>query len=385
MMLVRRASLLLAVCAACSFDHRVPAMITDGGDGDSPVTDGPEVTSDTRSSLCFGTFKTICLTALPTNDFVVDTERTINTDTGCPLVESQGTGQTLCVVVARTMHINDKLRASGPRPLVLLATETIDISGTGLVDVGSFKWTSGPVPEFIGAASASGATLCGAPTAGAGDFETNGMSGAGGGAGGSFGGQGGAGARGLNSGGGVGGVSANATGAPSYMRGGCRGTSGGSGNGNVTGAGGAGGGAALLIAGSAINNAGQVRAGGMGGYGGGDHSGGGGGGAGGMIVLDSPAINNSGVINANGGGGGEGGGYSPGGGGSSALTGTGPAEAGTGNAYGGDGGAGSWATTLTGEPGATGSFGGGGGAGGAGVIRIYPAVTLAGIVSPPPS
>jgi hypothetical protein len=381
--------MVLVVCGACSFDHAMPinSGTGDGGVIDSPdsaVPPDPDATADARA--CFGSFVNVCLQALPTTDVIVDTDRDVNTDTGCPVVAPQPTGQTLCVVVGRNVTINARLRGNGPRPLAVLATGTLVISGAGMVDVGSYKLIDGfgnPTSEIIGAAAATGSTLCGTPTNGAGDAGPG--AGAGGGAGGSFGGKGGAGARGVNNAGGNGGSSANAIAAPSFMRGGCRGTNGGSGNNNVAGVGGAGGGAVLLIAGTSIANAGHIRAGGMGGYAGGSESGGGGGGAGGMIVLDAPAIANSGIVNANGGGGGEGGGNSTGEGGTSALTGNGAAPGGANNTNGGDGGAGSWASTLAGVNGSTAAMGGGAGGGGAGVIRLVPAQTLAGVVSPDPT
>jgi hypothetical protein len=387
-MLFRRASIVLAVCGACSFDHGVPMNNGNGGDSgvDGPDSSMPDPDAPDANPNCFGTFVNVCLQALPTTDVVVDTDRDVNTDTGCPVVAPQPMGQTLCVVVGRNVTINARLRGNGPRPLVVLATNTLMISGGGLVDVGSFKIIDGfgnPTGEVIGAAAATGATLCGTQTAGAVD---NGQgAGGGGGAGGSFVGKGGAGAAGANNLGGAGGTSANAIAAPSFMRGGCRGSNGGSGAGNTAGAGGSGGGAVLLIAGVSISNAGHIRAGGMGGYAGGTSSGGGGGGSGGMIVLDAPSIANAGIINANAGGGGEGGGNSTGEGGFSALTGTAAAAGGANNPNGGDGGAGSWQTTVTGAPGVTGLMGGGGGGGGAGVIRVYPSLTLAGTVSPNPS
>lgn len=392
-MLLARASCLLAVCGACAFDHGVVQGTDDAsvvGDDASIMTDAPPVDGDPvvppDAANCFGSFVTVCLTTLPMDDRVVGTETKIDTDADCTQVVAQATGPALCVVAARAITVTATLHASGSRPLVLLATQTMTIGGSGLVDVGSYRLEQGGsvVDEFIGAGTASGATLCGSPTNGGND---NGFdAGAGGGAGGSFGGAGGSGASGMNGAGGSAGAAAAASGAPSFLRGGCRGTSGGNGNNRAGGKGGAGGGAVLLVAGSGITNAGHIRAGGMGGYGGAIESGGGGGGSGGMIVLDAPSITSSGIINANGGGGGEGGGGSDvGGGGNSALAGTGPAAGGVYNVNGGDGGAGSWSTSLGGSSGATDANAGGAGGGGAGVVRVYPAQSLGGTVSPPPS
>lgn len=382
MMSFRRASLVLAVCGACSFDH---ARVADGDGGvDVAEPDSAFLPDPDASGNCFGSFVTVCLETLPANDLTIDTDRDVNTDTGCPAVAPQPMGQTLCVVVGRDITINARLRGNGPRPLAVLATGTLTISGGGLVDVGSYKLVDGfgnITGEVIGAAAAT--TLCGSATNGAADVGAG--AGGGGGAGGSFGGNGGNGASGVNNAGGAGGTSAPAIAAPSFMRGGCRGSSGGSGNSNTAGAGGAGGGAVLLIAGTSISNAGHIRAGGMGGYPGATASGGGGGGAGGMIVIDAPTIASSGIVNANGGGGGEGGGNTAGEGGTSALTGNAAAPGGANNTNGGDGGAGAWATGVMGVNGSTGAMGGGAGGGGAGVIRVVPAQTLAGVVSPAPT
>jgi hypothetical protein len=385
-----RAHWLLAVCGACGFDHGVggsdaaPGSDSSQPPGDAAIIDAPAVPADART--CFGTFKSICFTTLPQNEIDVSSASTVSTANGCPIVVAQTTGPSLCVIAARNITISASVQASGPRPLVFLATETLTITGAGLVDVGSYKLVAGQnVNEVIGAGASTGSTLCGGGAVGGADNSQT-APGGGGGAGGSFGGAGGAGARGVNGTGGTAGSAGTAAGTPSFLRGGCRGSSGGSGNGNPAGFGGAGGGAVLLIAGTSIDNAGHIRAGGMGGYGGGIASGGGGGGSGGMIVLDAPSITNTGILNANGAGGGEGGGGTGAGdGGSSALAGTAAADGGSVNANGGDGGRGSWQTALGGTVGGTGNNGGGGGGGGAGAIRIVPAQSVIGTVSPDPS
>jgi hypothetical protein len=389
--LARWSFILVMLGSACDFSHGVPNQDNGSGSGSadaSVVVDGSTlidagVIVKPDAQQCFGSFINICLQSVPTNDYTVEVNTDIDTNTGCPYVFNQPTGQTLCGIVAKTIHINASLRANGPRPLLLIATDTITISAAGSIDVGSYKILTIPVTEVIGAGAATGNTLCGNASNGGSD---NGASpyGGGGGAGGSFVGRGGAGARGVNGAGGTAGSSANVFGTPTFMRGGCRGTSGGTGNGNIPGIGGAGGGAVLAIAGVSITNAGHIRAGGMGGYGGNTESGGGGGGSGGMIVLDAMTIMNTGILNANGGGGGEGGGNTSGDNGNSALTGTSAALGGAINTNGGNGGEGSWPPFVTGEQGATGNNGGGAGGGGAGAIRIFPAQSVGGTVSPNP-
>lgn len=387
-MLYRRVAWLLAAATGCGFDAGVIPGARGGDGGDAPVTIDAATTDgaidvNIDASNCYGTFVSICLTAPPPAELAYATATVLDTDAGCTQIVAQTSGPALCVIAAGKIRVDAPVRASGSRALVLLATQSLQIGAQGMVDVGSFRDVAGPVTEIIGAAQASGA-LCGSPSAGGNDggFTV----GAGGGAGGSFGGRGGNGARGDNNGGGTAGESATAAATPTFVRGGCAGTSGGSGASNAGGKGAAGGGAVLLIAGASIANAGHIRACGMGGYGGAVLSGGGGGGSGGFIGLDAPSVANTGIVNANGGGGGEGGGgVEAGATANSATTGTTSAPGGTGNDNGGDGGAGSYGATLTGGAGATGSNGGGAGGGGAGVIRVFPAQTLAGTVSPPAS
>jgi hypothetical protein len=381
-----RAAWLVALCTACGFDHGVIAGSDGGGSGSNPQIDGavdaPAIPPD--SAHCYGTFVPVCLTATPPADYTVSTATALDTDTDCTQVVTQTSGPALCVVAAQTIHIDAPLQASGSRALVLLATDTLEVGAAGVVDVGSYRDVVGQVTEVVGAGMASGA-LCGAPTTGGND-DTGGSSGAGGGAGGSFGGAGGNGARGRNSAGGAGGLSVAASTPPTFVRGGCSGTTGGAGNGNAGGKPGAGGGAVLVIAGTSITNAGHIRACGMGGYGGERLSGGGGGGSGGFIGLDAPTVTSTGIVNANGGGGGEGGGTNDAGyTASSGVLGTAGAAGGTGNVNGGDGGGGSFGAAPMGYGGATDANGGGAGGGGAGVIRVFPAQSLGGTVSPPAS
>ena len=381
-----RAAWLVALSTACGFDHGVVAGTDGGGSGSNAqidaAIDAPDIPPD--GAHCYGTFVTVCLAATPPADYTVGTATKLDTDTECTQVVAQTSGPGLCVVAAQTIHINASLQASGSRALVLLATETLEVGAAGMIDVGSYRDVSGPVTEVVGAGAASGA-LCGTPTTGGND-DNGGSSGAGGGAGGSFGGAGGNGATGRSSAGGAGGLSVAASTPPTFVRGGCSGTTGGAGDGNAGGKPGAGGGAVLLIAGTSITNAGHVRACGMGGYGGERLSGGGGGGSGGFIGLDAPAVTSTGIVSANGGGGGEGGGTNdPGYTASSGILGTAGAAGGTGNVNGGDGGAGSFGAAPMGYGGATDVNGGGAGGGGAGVIRVFPAQSLGGTVSPPAS
>lgn len=237
----------------------------------------------------------------------------------------------------------------GPRPLVILAATTIEISG--VVTVGSGVLAN---ERHVG----PGGSLGGAPAnpapglGGGGAAAPNG-----GGGGGSFGGSGGTG----GSGGGGGAVFGTASLEPVFGGGG-----GGGGRSFVPGAiGGDGGGAVQLSACGSIRIQpnGIVDAGGSGG--GATSENGGGGGAGGAILLEARVIEIAGFIGANGGGGG--------GGGESGRRGD-PLEV---PALGGasmsiaHGGNGNDRVGIAGDGGAmTGCCSGGGGGGGGGRVRI---------------
>ena len=313
-------------------------------------------------------------------------------DTAGPGCNEVVTDAGYCVMAATDITIAATLRASGPRPLVLVASGSITVAAGGLIDVGSHR---GADPEFGAGADP---TTCGsgqAPTASSGSGITSG-----GGAGGSFVGLGASGGDGDQ--GGTGGVSAQGA-ASSQLRGGCPGqdgagspSSGTSGNFR-----GHGGGAVFLIATREIDIQGNINATGEGGGGGARIStpdggcGGGGGGSGGMIGFDAPVIRGSGLILASGGSGGGGGGERVRGADgvspsttSAAMGGAGARNNQTDNVrVGGDGGAGSFATggPTDGERGTNdhvGTGGGGGGGGGTGVIKAPATANLGANISP---
>jgi hypothetical protein len=325
---------------------------------------------DALPSGCFGGFVTVCPDAPITGNtqLAINVPTTLNTTTSpqcMPYHLPDGTPDArFCVVGAKTIAIGQlgRWNVTGTRPLVVVATGQLDVAGT--IDAAS----------HIGGTSGPGAdpAACVAGAVPAGDE---------GGPGGSFGTVGGA-------GGAVDLAASVAAGPPTLkpldLRGGCPGSSGSGGN---AGASGRGGGALYLIA-NELSITGTVNASGAGGRGAGLSAGGGGGGAGGMIVLDAATLTvaNSARIFANGGGGGEGGGGSNGG--DDGVDSTAPATAGLGGAgnagAGGDGGDGA-ANGLPAERGGNGADSGGGGGGGAGVIRVLPAQTIGGSISPPPS
>ena len=281
----------------------------------------------------------------------------INTDTSPLCIAFAQTNA--CVIAGATVNlpIGTTVTATGSRPLVILATQSLAIEGT--LDVASHRQGQ------LGAGANDAACI-------AGQAATNKY----GGPGGSFGGRGGA--------GGGGPLAAAATTSITTLRGGCAGLQG---AGGTQGAGGSGGGAVYLIAASSLAITGTINASGAGGGGAIDTAGGGGGGSGGMIGLDAPSITiaSSALIFANGGGGGEGAGNSNSGlAGADPTTALTPAAGGAGGAGAGDGGNGAAGVITSGGNGTVSDEGGGGG-GGAGVIKVFPAQSVSGAVSPTPS
>lgn len=311
--------------------------------------------------VCFGTgFGKTCFASanVPATPATL-TAQTINTDTSplCSTVVENNPGW--CVIAASDLTITGAVNAIGGKPLVLVATGTLQVDGT--LDVASHRGGQ------LGAGSVTNnAQLCDPGTPPGNN---------GGGAGGSFGATGG---NGGNNGGTAGAIKPTAA-----MRGGCAGQDGKSG---TPGAKGAGGGVVYLIAGTKITVGGAINASGAGATGGVSGSAGaGGGGSGGLIGLDAPLVTNGGAIFANGGGGAEGSGNNtPGNDGNESQLGV-AATATQSASNGGDGGAGG-AATAAGNGGNANGFGGGGGGGGAGAIKLFGAASITGgVVSPPPS
>jgi hypothetical protein len=289
---------------------------------------------------------------------VIDRSIAIDTDGAClPYADDS-----ICMIAGRTIDISGKLTATGSRPLVMVALESLVISGT--IDVASHGTTRG----------------AGAQPAGCVDPEIADMGD--GGAGGSFGGRGGAG--GICDGGDscftptgtVPGPQPAAAVTASEFRGGCRGGDG------TSGAAGEGGGAVYLIA-SSIAIDGTVNASGASGARSRlNNKGGGGAGSGGMIILDAPAIVMTGEVFANGGAGGAGNDNNEPA--ADPLRAMSAAEGGVDNGGGGEGGDGSAGDAVDGHDGGNGGDGGGGGGGGAGVIRVYSSGDVSGSWSPVP-
>ena len=366
-----RSLLYVALLApACGFSARLADAPSDGD-----VPDAPEGPPDARQ--CFGAgFGMTCLPALPAGPRQLSMTTSFDTgdDAACTHVLTVG-GAESCVLTGTTITLpTGTFRAIGPRPLVLVATETVTIGGA--ISVSSLRGQS--------SGAGSPASACGTPS----EPESD-AGGGGGGAGGSFAGRGGGGGIGdLNDDNLAGSVATGSTAvdpiaAIAALRAGCHGRAGGSGD-QPGGAGGAGGGAMYIIAATSITITGGAFAVGAGGNGGSDRGAGGGGGSGGLIGLDAPTVTIDGFAVANGGGGGEGAGQgTTGGNGSDAPANGGRAFGGAGGDLGGgNGGLGSGAGIADGDPGLPADGGGGGGGGGAGFIYVKGTLMGGGTISP---
>jgi hypothetical protein len=299
---------------------------------------------------------------------------TIDTSMGSPICEADYKAA-YCMISGTTITLpaGTKIIASGSRPLLLVAYDSIDLQGT--IDVSSRRTPT----EFVGASADD--SRC-TPAAGS-EAAVGGT----GGAGGSFqyfGGPGGA--AGAT-------ASAQPTPAPTpvALHGGCDGAPGGGFAAATGGATGHSGGAVYLIAQHSITlgDAAQLLANGEGGGKGAAGAGGGGGGSGGMIVLDAPTITlgTGALVLAEGGGGGGGGdaGDSASDGGECLAT---PgASGGAATAPAGAGGTGGAASAgAAGHDNATTSTGGAGGGGGAsGVVLMFGQMMGTATISPPPN
>ncbi|CAN5772086.1 hypothetical protein BH11MYX2_BH11MYX2_23950 [soil metagenome] len=352
----------------------IDGSVDSGGDS---TTDAPPV--DAR--MCFGGPHEICLTTLPTQTTTPPASIDTGVDANCDQIVPQPGGVALCVIAGTDVTVNTT-RAYGTRPLVIVATGALTVTGT--LDAGSHHTGA----NRTGAAANDAACS----TAGNGEDDSGG---AGGGGGGGFAGTGGTAGHGdtNNSGGSAGDSNGGAGGAvntATLIRGGCRGGNGGDGA-NQGANGGDGGGAVYLIAGTAITINGGVFASGGGGFAGqGGENGGGGGGSGGLIGLDAPQISVTGTIAANGAGGGGGGSSQDGTEGTDGST-TSYNQRAAGGAGGNtnpppdpNGGQGSATTNVNGDVSVGAAGGRGGGGGGIGVVWMHGTLTGAQI-SPSPT
>jgi hypothetical protein len=367
----------LMTCAAAGSGCGYPALqrISSGNDGGiSSDIDAAALPAD-AALYCYGdgtVIGKICFAAEPTNTIAINAITTIDTgnSTMCEFPLSGGDGY--CVLLAKTITVDSTLRATGTKPLVLIASDSItSTSQDALIDVSSKRSGATELGAGHDPATCTPLTI-GAPTS------------TGGGAGGSFTGKGGSGGDGGATT--SGGTPGDAVTVVTTLRGGCPGQDGA----GMGGTGGHGGGAVFLFAVNKIDFKGNISAGGESGLGSAFNKGGGGGaGAGGMIGFAAQMITIDNGVFANGGGGGEGvsQGGTAGNNGDDA-TGVSVANGGkNGSSSGGDGGNGSIGLVGTGNNGSNGTTGpaagGGGGGGGAGLIKAPATANISGMISPP--
>jgi hypothetical protein len=344
-----------------------------GGGGDGGI--------DASSEFCYGDSNGLvkpCFSSEPTGTRTLTNP--IDTSMAATCMPVLRGAEGLCVIAAQTIRVEELVHVIGSKPLVLVATNVIEISGT--LDAASHRGLASPyTTAFVGAGANPGGDACNAGTP---PVASGGAGG--GGAGGTLTAPGGNGGNSKNGGGTEGGTAGTA---PTIMglRGGCRGQDGING---TPGLGGNGGGALYLIAKTEIRISGQINASGEGGHPGDTgFGGGGGGGSGGMLGFDAPTIMNNGAVYANGGGGGEGSGMVTEGAPGQEATNENQAPASQSFSNGGVGGAGGAGGPGTGP--ANGSagesvdgFGGGGGGGGTGLIKVFQG-SLTGKYSPSPT
>ncbi|HEY5947663.1 MAG TPA: hypothetical protein VIV40_19300 [Kofleriaceae bacterium] len=360
-------------CPAHPDDPRCGGM-RDGGNGGDGMFDAPDASPSCIGSGAF----VVCPTGASGPKTLSGTFDTGTANAMCSTTQLwQGSGQTAsCFVVGTTVTVQN-VTVTGNRPLVIVATA--DINVTGQLDVASHIATATEGPGSLNPGTCGTYGNVAVVTAAAGGGAGASLVAAGG-----SGGNGGGGDANANAGG-TGYAPFLAT-PPGTLRAGCRGQNGGTGQG-AGGVGGFGGGAVYLAAGAHITlgAAAILNASGAGGGAAGKSGGGGGGGSGGMIVLwagQDIAATTGAIVVANGGGGSTGG--TGGGGGGAGVIGNDPdptspltpAPGATG--AGGPGGKGfALGMQATGGiNGATGE-GGGGGGGGGGYIQSNKALTNA--------
>ena len=295
-----RTILWLAVLAAgcsktdplyCTADHHLNDDPACHGTADAPTSDGQP--DGPMGPLCLGTGKWAVCAPRPTLPFdlpgTLDTGSNSKCQTG--LWTMAGAQPDACFIVGTTITMSADTLVTGPHPLVLVATTTIEISH--VLDVAS---------HVNGKTGPGGRNGTGCLGGAAGNPAGTNYGGGGGGSFATFGGAGG-GANGVTA---VAGQATNLV-TPTNLTSGCAGTQGG----GIVGQGipGAGGGAVFLTAGTGIVITGSINASGAGGAANTDSppphpNGGSSGGSGGMIAMVAPSVTGSGSAFANGGGGG---------------------------------------------------------------------------------
>jgi hypothetical protein len=130
--------------SSCASGRRYGDLSTPGGVCTSGgVIDGGMIDSaspEAGAEACYGSgLLRICLAAAPSEPRTFGAATILNTGDPamCSPTVSGATGY--CVIAATNLQIDARLRAIGPKPLVLLASGTITSSAAGLIDVGSHR------------------------------------------------------------------------------------------------------------------------------------------------------------------------------------------------------------------------------------------------------
>jgi len=358
----------VVVVAGCSFS--IPAGSGDDGGVTDDSGDAPACAAWQPQHVdpCTLVAPSAGLDLVATGTYVYDTGTRMLVDpTGTPVDHASEERAGLVVISADHLLVGptSRLRAIGPRPLLVAAWTTMVIEGH--IDASSTTGQPG-----------AGATTAVCTTPSPGESDVGGAAGGGGGGFGAAGGRGGDGDSNQDAGGdgiSIGAEPGAAVALPTTVRAGCPGGAGGEGTIAMRGLGGAGGGAFELVAKDSITVRGVLHAGGQGGIGVTNDGGGGGGGSGGYIGLDAPVITLEGATVAANGGAGAGGGDDGNLGGlgedgkASAIVAAGGVGGLPGGTRGGDGGV-AGASAGRGVT-ITNTGGGGGGGGGVGMILVW--------------
>lgn len=368
---LRLSGLLALVASGCGEVKAHTSDASSDSDSEDATVNEPD------ASRCFGAQPfNVCLSELPTDPVTLPNMLDTSDSPLCSTLQYwQDVNQDpACFIVGTTITVPTS-RVVGSKPLVLVATNSIEI--VGYMDAAGHN-----SPEYRPGVGAPGLPCP--------DFlrmPAQGSTAAGGGAGGTFqtrAGAGGSGAAGAYQGG----VADVAIATPATLRGGCDGQRGMAGQ-SSAGQDGAPGGAVYFVTHGTISLSASaiLNASGAGASSSGATAGGSGGGSGGMIVLHASAlaIAPGAVLIANGGGGSSGGGANGPGTPGADPDPTQPLIAASGGVGGGGSGGAGFVESAAAMDGSNGgsTAGGGGGGGGAGYIRANHPLTTA-IVSPSP-
>ncbi|HMG52413.1 MAG TPA: hypothetical protein VK601_03000, partial [Kofleriaceae bacterium] len=111
---------------------------------DASIDAPPDVPPDVLA--CYGNgLVRVCFNAPPMTPLPIAAPMTVDTMTSPLCAATVSGGANYCVIVATSISVDATLRATGTKPLVLIASDMITVGAT--IDVGSHR----TVPEFVGA------------------------------------------------------------------------------------------------------------------------------------------------------------------------------------------------------------------------------------------